>query len=138
MQKLKFAVVGCGHIGKKHLDVIIKEPHAKLVGLCDINEDELQKCAKQHSDVAVFNDFKAMLLETNADVISVCTPHGLHAEMSIQAARASKHILVEKPMALTSKQSQQMIDVTNKEGVRLFVVKQNRYNKPIKPYKKIG
>ena len=72
-----------------------------------------------------------MVRETDAEVICVCTPHALHSVMSIQAAAAGKHVLVEKPMALTSVESQRMIEAANQHGVRLFVVKQNRYNHAI-------
>ena len=129
--KLKFAVVGCGHIGSRHLDVIYEELKAELVAFCDISIDKQLTYQKRYPRVKAFSDYSKMLKETDADIITICTPHGFHAEMSIEAAKAGKHILVEKPMALTSSESEQMIEVAAKQGVKLFVVKQNRYNKPI-------
>jgi predicted dehydrogenase len=136
VKRLTFAIVGCGHIGQRHINVISEEPKATLTDICDIDEDKARSLAKNLDDVRVHTDYAQMLEKTKADVICICTPHALHSSMSIQAARAGKHILVEKPMALTTKQSQKMIDVAQKEGVRLFVVKQNRYNKPIALAKK--
>lgn len=136
MFKINFAVVGCGHIGQRHINVITEEPKACLTDICDIHKEKARSLAKNLDGVQVYNNFDKMLEETKADVICICTPHGLHAPMSIKAARAGKDILVEKPMALTSAQSQKMINVANEEGVRLFVVKQNRYNKPIALAKK--
>lgn len=131
MNVLKFAVVGCGHIGKRHMQVIIEEPNAQLTAICDIDEVKREYFRNKFTSVQIFEDYDRMLEESQATIICICTPHGLHASMSIKAARAGKHILVEKPMALTTLQSQQMINAANEENVRLFVVKQNRYNKPI-------
>jgi predicted dehydrogenase len=72
-----------------------------------------------------------MLADEAIDIVSVCTPHGLHAAMSIEAAKAKKHILVEKPMALNVKESLEMIEAAQANGVKLYEVKQNRYNVPI-------
>jgi predicted dehydrogenase len=131
MSILKFAVVGCGHIGERHIQIIDKEPNAKLTAICDIDYSKRALIESKYSTVKVFENYDHMLRNCEAEIISICTPHALHSEMSIKAARARKHILVEKPMALTSEQSQRMIDEVNKNDVRLFVVKQNRYNKPI-------
>lgn len=136
MPKLTFAVVGCGQIGSRHLEVIKKEPNAELVALCDIDTEKLRNLKKEYNDVSLFEHYEKMLSETDVDVVSICTPHRLHSEMSIKAAEHGIHILVEKPMALTSEKSQEMIDVAKKNNVRLFVVKQNRYNKPIALTKK--
>lgn len=136
MPHLKFAVVGCGNIGQRHINVISNEPKATLTDICDKDYAKANRLASELNGVTAYQGFDKMLEATSAEIICVCTPHGLHAPMSIKAARAGKHILVEKPMALTSRQSQQMIEVAEEENVRLFVVKQNRYNKPIALAKK--
>ena len=77
-----------------------------------------------------------MLRKTSADIINICTPHGLHAPMAVEAAEAGKHILVEKPMALTLEETYRMDEAARKNNVRLMVVWQNRHNVPIKLAKK--
>ncbi len=128
---LKFGVVGCGHIGQRHLAVIHAEPHAELVALCDTDPEKVAQFTDQYPSVQGYHSCEQMLAEADIDIISICTPHGWHANMSIQAARAKKHILVEKPMALSSRESQEMIDAARQHKVKLYVVKQNRYNVPI-------
>lgn len=135
-RKIKFAVVGCGSIGKRHVAVIDAEDKAELVAVCDINPAAAQTLSDLYHGVPVFTDYTRLLKETDADIISICTPHGLHAPMTIEAAQAKKHILVEKPMALQLEDCKQMIQAAKINGVELFVVKQNRYNKPIALTKK--
>ena len=130
-QALKFAVVGTGHIGKRHLAVIEAEPSAELVAFCDVDQQKLQTYQELYPRAKAYTDYSRMLQETDADMVCICTPHGLHAIMSMQAAYAGKHILVEKPMALSSQESDRMIAAAKANDVKLFVVKQNRYNQPI-------
>lgn len=129
--KIRFAVVGCGHIGKRHLAVISEEPRAQLVAFCDIDEAVCQTHAEQYPGIPWYTDYETMLRETDADVINICTPHGHHAHMAISAAEAKRHTLVEKPMALCSEDCQRMIETAKANGVQVMVVKQNRFNIPI-------
>lgn len=131
MNDIKFAIIGCGNIGKRHLAVLDAEPRAEVVAVCDIEEDIAQKYQELYELPTYYTDYRKLLAESPAEVVCICTPHGLHAEMSIQAAEAGKHILVEKPMALNSADCKRMIAAAKDNGVDLFVVKQNRYNKPI-------
>lgn len=128
---VKFAVVGIGNIGSRHLAVIDADPRAKLVNICDIKEDVRGKYSELYN-VPAHTDYSEMLRMTPADVINICTPHGLHAPMAIEAAEAGKHILVEKPMALTLEDTFLMDEAARKNNVRLMVVWQNRHNVPIK------
>jgi UDP-N-acetyl-2-amino-2-deoxyglucuronate dehydrogenase len=131
MKKIKFAIVGCGSIGTRHLAVVDNEPRAEIVAVCDIDESKCCKFAEQYGDVPFYTDYERLLSETDADIISICTPHALHAPMSIMAAEARKHILSEKPMALTAEEARAMLKAAKQNGVELMVVKQNRYNVPI-------
>lgn len=132
---VKFAVVGIGNIGSRHLAVIDAEPRARLVDICDIRTDVCDKFSELYN-VPADLDFSEMLRKTSADVINICTPHALHAPMAIEAAEAGKHILVEKPMALTLEDTIRMDEAARKNNVRLMVVWQNRHNVPIKLAKK--
>lgn len=130
MKKIKFAIVGCGSIGARHLAVINEEPQAEIVAVCDIKKELAQKYSDIY-DVNSFSDYKEMLKSTKADIICICTPHYLHSTMAIDAANAKMNILVEKPMALTTKDAQAMMDAAHKNQVKLMIVKQNRYNTPV-------
>lgn len=130
MRKIKFAIVGCGSIGARHLTVINAEEQAEIVAVCDIKKELAQKYSDQY-DVKFFTEYTEMLKSIKADVVCICTPHHLHAPMAIQAANAGIHILVEKPMALTTKDAEQMMQAAKQNKVKLMIVKQNRYNTPV-------
>ncbi len=135
MDKIKFAVIGCGSIGMRHIAVIDADSNAELVAICDINENKCRELSDLYG-VPYFTDYRELLKNTDAEIVNICTPHGLHAEMSIAASRHKKHVLVEKPMALNVKDCKEMIKEAQNNGVKLFVVKQNRYNTPIALTKK--
>ena len=131
MSDIKFAVVGCGNIGKRHLAVIDADPRTEIVAVCDIQPDIVEHYRGLYEVNEHYVDFQELLAHTSANIVSICTPHGLHADMAVQAAEAGKHILVEKPMALTVSDCERMNEAARTHGVDLMVVKQNRYNKPI-------
>lgn len=126
------AVIGLGNIGKRHVAVIDAEPNTELVAICDIEKKACDSINQIYGPLPEYLDYKLLLDETNAELISIATPHGLHSEMSINCLKAGKHVLVEKPMALNSKDCDQMIKVAEETGKKLFVIKQNRFNIPIK------
>jgi len=129
--KINFAVVGCGNIGKRHLAVINEETRANIAAFCDINEDVCRQFAEIYPGIPWYTDYNYMLDEISCDVVNICTPHGLHAPMAIKAATVKRNILVEKPMALNAKDCDAMIEAARYNGVQLMVVKQNRFNVPI-------
>lgn len=131
MEKIKFAIVGCGHIGNRHIKVIQEEDEASLIAVCDIDTDKLLDFKGRYTDIKTYTSLEEMLDKEEFDILSICTPHGLHAEMSILAAKKKRHILVEKPMALSSDKGHTMIKAAEDNGVKLYVVKQNRFNTPI-------
>lgn len=131
MNDLKFAVIGLGNIGRRHLAVIDAEERAEIVAICDIDAEKVKHYGDLYAIKNGYTDFEQLLAETDANIISICTPHGLHAEMSIKSSESGKHVMVEKPMALTADDCQRMIAAAKDNEVDLFVVKQNRYNKPI-------
>jgi predicted dehydrogenase len=132
---VKFAVVGIGNIGSRHLAVIEADPRARLVDICDVRQEICSKYSGLYG-VPGYTDYSEMLRNTSADVVNICTPHGLHAPMAIEAAGAHRHILVEKPMALTLEETLRMDEAARENGIRLMVVWQNRHNVPIKLAKK--
>jgi predicted dehydrogenase len=130
--KVKFAVVGCGNIGKRHAAVLDANPDAELIALCDIRRESAQELAALYGNIPVFDSYADMLQQTHADVINVVTPHALHADMAVDALKKGFHVLVEKPMALTSQDSVRMIEAAREAGKKLWVVKQNRFNVPVR------
>jgi predicted dehydrogenase len=133
MTKIKFAVVGCGHIGKRHAEMVIRHPEAELVALCDILPKE--KLGIDKLNMPFFSSMDEMLanaeISRNIDVINICTPNGLHAVLSIKALLAKKHVVCEKPMALTKTDCENMIHTSMQMQKNIFVVKQNRYSPPV-------
>ncbi len=130
LNRIRFAVVGCGNIGSRHLHHITSNPGAELVALCDSDEAVCSKYASQHG-VPGFTRYDQMLEESQFDVVSICTPHALHAPMTIEAIDAGRHVLVEKPMALTVDDALRMKSAAADKGLHLMMVWQNRYNVPV-------
>ena len=129
---LNFALVGCGRIAKRHSELLgfneINE--AKLVSVCDNVVDKANKIAEQFN-VAAYKDMDEMMKSESIDVIVVLTPSGLHAKHVINLSKYGKHIMVEKPMALTIEDTENMIYACDANNVKLFVIKQNRFNVPV-------
>lgn len=132
MTKMKFAVVGCGSIGKRHIAVLDANPNVEIVAICDIDESKCKELSSLYNNVSYFTSYSTMLSSIKADVINVVTPHALHAPMVIEAANQKFNVLVEKPMALTVEDCIKMNEAAIKNNTKLWVVKQNRHNIPIK------
>jgi UDP-N-acetyl-2-amino-2-deoxyglucuronate dehydrogenase len=129
-RKIKFAVAGSGHIGKRHAEMIRRNVEAELVGMCDIRSRDLLKL-DEFSDVPFFSSIDEMLTKvTDADVISICTPNGLHAEHSIKSLEHLKHVVCEKPMAITKADCEKVIYKALQVHRNVFGVMQNRYSPP--------
>jgi UDP-N-acetyl-2-amino-2-deoxyglucuronate dehydrogenase len=131
---LGFAVVGCGRIAQKYSQIFQDGAlaNAHLVGVCDVKPYRAQNLAEKHG-IRAFDDMRAMMtsLGDAVDVVCVLTESGLHAEHVQALAPYGKHLVVEKPMALTLTDADCMIEAADAHGVKLFVVKQNRYNRPV-------
>lgn len=131
MSKLKFALVGCGRIANKHTEVLNDLPGSELVSVCDIQEEKAKEYGEKFN-IPYYKSYDKMLQEEEVDVVSVLTPSGLHAKHTIDIVKNyQKHIVCEKPMALKLEDADEMIRVCDENSVRLFVVKQNRYNLPV-------
>lgn len=133
MNKLKFAIIGCGRIAERHAVQISRLGYLKAV--CD-NVGSRAISLGQKYNSKIYTDYDELLRNENElDVIAICTPNGLHAEHSIKAFKKGVHVLCEKPMAITVYDCGEMIKEAEKANKRLFVVKQNRYNPPVKAIK---
>jgi predicted dehydrogenase len=129
MEKIWFAVAGCGHIGKRHAEMITRDGDAGLAALCDIRRRE--ELGVEAYDVPFFADFNAMLeASLTVDVVNICTPNGLHAPMAIRALEAGYHVVIEKPMALMRADAERVLYTALKHRKQAFCVMQNRYSPP--------
>jgi predicted dehydrogenase len=129
MKKIRFAVIGCGHIGKRHAEMIIREERAELVALCDVRPKE--KLGLEACDVPFFPSLDELLKsDIPFDVINICTPNGSHAEIAVKAVGAGYHAVIEKPMALTVADAEKVIFAGLKHRRQIFCVMQNRYSPP--------
>jgi UDP-N-acetyl-2-amino-2-deoxyglucuronate dehydrogenase len=129
---LRFVLVGCGRIAKRHADLLGNRQisGAELAAVCDIDRKKAENIANQFA-VPHFADMHEMCSRERFDVIVVLTESGLHAQHVIELAKYKRHIVVEKPMALTLDDADEMIGTCDRYGIRLFVVKQNRFNVPV-------
>lgn len=128
-KKIKFAVIGCGHIGKRHAEMILGNPEAILVALCDEGKKETLGIEKY--DVPFFNSIDELLNSTiEIDVVTICTPNGLHAAHSIKALEKKHHVVCEKPMGLTKSECEAVIFKALQVSKNFFCVMQNRYSPP--------
>jgi predicted dehydrogenase len=132
MSVLNFGLVGCGRIAKRHSDILGKGlvQNARLASVCDIRTDRARDIAERFQ-VPWYRDLHEMMRSQPIDVCVVLTESGLHAEHVIGLAPYGKHIIVEKPMALTLADADRMIAACDRAGIKLFVVKQNRFNVPV-------
>lgn len=127
-QKIKFAVAGCGHIGKRHAEMISRNKDTELVALCDILP--LEQTGAERFEVPYFSTVDDMLAACDIDIVSVCTPNGLHAEHALKSLEAKKHVLCEKPMALKKTDCEAIIFKALQMHKQVFCVMQNRYSPP--------
>ncbi len=127
--KVKFAVVGAGHIGKRHAEMIRREEEAELIAMVDIRPEE--ECDVQEFSVPFFHTIEELVAsKLEFDVVNICTPNGLHAQQCLAALSAKKHVVVEKPMGLSKDNCEKVIFKALQESRQVFCVMQNRYSPP--------
>lgn len=142
MSKLKFAIIGCGRISYKHVEGLVNNlDEAVLVVTCDVIEEKAKEKAEEYKsktgiEVKTYTDYKKMIEEEDIDVVTIATESGYHPEIAIYCMEKGKHVVVEKPMALSTKDANLMIETAKKHGVKLAVCHQNRFNKPIQMLRK--
>ena len=128
-KKVKFAIVGTGHIGKRHAEMINRHPEAELTALCDVRTKE--ECGAGSYDVPFFTSVEDMLASgVDFDVVNICSPNGLHAGQAIKALEHKKHVVCEKPMGLTTAECESVIFKALQVSRSVFCVMQNRYSPP--------
>lgn len=132
---IRVALVGCGRISRNHIDAIAKVPELELVAVADLDVARARE-AGAIAGAPAFGSLQDMLREVPSDLVTICTPSGLHPQQGIIAARAGRHVVTEKPMAISLAAADELVQTCDAEGVHLFVVKQNRLNPPIQLLKR--
>lgn len=130
-KKMRFAVIGCGRIAPKHAESIVALEEAELVAVCDIVPEKAQAFADKYG-AKPYTSYEEMLANEDLDVVTIATESNLHAPIGIAAAKAGKHVMVEKPMAMTLESADELIRTCKDAGVKLAVIHQNRFNKSVK------
>jgi len=133
-EKIRFAIVGFGNIGRHHAEHILHNPATQLVAVCDSNPAVKEKLP---AGIPFYSSLEEMLQQEQADVLSVCTPNYLHCPHTIAGLHAGLHTVVEKPMAMSVAECDSMIATAKETGKTIFAVKQNRYNPPVQEVKKL-
>lgn len=131
--RIKFSIIGCGHIANRHALHIEKNPNAELIGVFDKDNEKALTFSEKYNSTSSksYEDFSNL----DADIVIICTPSGLHKTHTVDALKRNKHVLVEKPMALIYSDALEMKNAAIKANRELFVVKQNRYNPPVQKVK---
>src|SRR5438094_10495304 len=122
--KLRFGIIGCGRIAQRHAEHINKQ--ATLVAVCDIDREKANQLGTQYGARVYDNVYDFLHEKNQIDVVSSCSPNGLHAEHAIKALKAGYHVLCEKPMAISVSDCGEMIKAAEQANRRLFAIKQNR------------
>ncbi len=140
MKKLKIGIIGCGGIANgKHMPALSNVSEVEMTAFCDIIEEKAKAAAAKYgtSDAKVYTDYKQLLDDKSIDVVHVCTPNRSHSFISIDAMRAGKHVMCEKPMAINAAEAAEMVKVAKETGMKLSIGYQNRQRKEIILLKKI-
>lgn len=132
---VRVALVGCGRIAGNHFDALQKIDGLQLVAVCDAESDRAQS-AGEVQGVPWFASYEEMLRSVDSDAVAICTPSGLHPQHGVLAARAGRHVITEKPMAISLAAADELVQACDAAGVQLFVVKQNRLNPPVQLLKR--
>lgn len=134
---LRFGLIGCGRVSLRHIQSVQDLPgHALLAAVADVVGARAQRVAAE-TGAAVYTDYRRLLDRADIDVVNICTPSGLHPQMAIEAMQAGKHVILEKPMALTLGDADRIIQTVHDTGRKLSVVLQNRYNPPMQDLRRV-
>ncbi len=140
MKKIKVGIVGCGFIALgKHLPNLTAIEDVEVVAFCDIIKERAEKACAQFGaqDAAVYTDYRQVIARKDIDVVHVCTPNSTHAEITIAALQAGKHVMCEKPMAKTAADARAMLDAAKATGKKLTIGYQNRFRQDSQFIKKL-
>ncbi len=133
--KVKFVVVGCGHIGKRHAELIANHPNAELVATIDTAYVDFEVLERKTNHFQNLDDFFKQKID--ADVVNICSPNGLHAKQAIQCLNQNYHVVIEKPIALKIEDANAILAAADRNRRHVFPVVQNRYSSTVKWLKQL-
>ena len=143
MKKLKGVIIGCGRISYRHVQALIdNDSFTELVGLCDIIEERAIEKQKQYAEsfpgrnVEVFTDYMEMIKKVKPDFAMICTESGYHGDIALHCLKEDIHVLIEKPMAMTLEEIDEINELADKKNLKVGVCHQNRFNPPIQKLRK--
>lgn len=128
--KVRFGLIGCGRVARYHAEALTRIPGVELKAVCDIVPERAQDFASRYGGKP-YTDYGSLLIRKDIDVVCIATPSGDHPSIGMDAARAGKHVVVEKPIGLTLREIDAFIDTCHAEQAKLCVVHQNRFNPPV-------
>lgn len=134
-RKIKFGIIGCGRIAERHAEHILN--FGELLAVCDIVPEASDLFSEKYSCRSYYSVEEMLSADLDFDVISICSPNGLHSEHAIKIVSAGYHVLCEKPMAISTADCGKMINAAEKANKRLFIIKQNRFNPPVAAVKEV-
>ena len=134
-KQFRVSLVGCGRISKNHVEAISRIDGFELVAASD-QDPERAKAIAEPLGIPWFNSYEKMLADVESDLVSICTPSGLHPAQGVAAAKSGRHVVTEKPMAISLTAADELVNACDANNVHLFVVKQNRLNEPVRMLKK--
>ena len=127
--RIRLGVIGLG-IGRWHIESYLAIPEAKVIALCDIDEEKLRTAATRYGIARIYTDYEELCQSNNVDAVSICVPNYMHAPVAIYALEHGKHILCEKPLSISPEDGQQILDVSNRfPDIKAMVAMKFRFNK---------
>jgi len=133
-RKIGYAVTGLG-VGRSHAKAALNSKNGKLIAVCDLLPEKLERAKADYGDILTYTDFDEMLKNPDIEIVSICLPSGMHAEFAVRALEAGKNVLVEKPVDITVEAAQKIEDARIRTGLKAGVIHQNRFNACMKPMK---
>jgi UDP-N-acetyl-2-amino-2-deoxyglucuronate dehydrogenase len=131
MNKIRFALIGCGRIAKNHIAPLVELPRARLAAVCDLKRERAKAIGDQYG-LPIYTNYHTMLQKEDIDVVNILTPSGMHATHALEVMkRYRKHLVIEKPLALAWKDLEEMEKTARRNNVKIFPIYQNRYNKAV-------
>ncbi len=121
------ALIGCGMVGRVHLDALFNHPLISSVSLCEADKEQVRILSEKYSFRLIESDYRVMLGNPDVDIVDICLPHDLHYPIALQAFMAGKHVILEKPISLTLEEADEMMAASTKAGKRLFVALNERF-----------
>lgn len=129
-KKIKFAIIGFGHIGKRHAEMVKRHPQSEVVAVADVDASQKQFCIDNYTTNFFSSADELLNSNLEIDVVNICTPNGWHAPIALKALDRKCHVVVEKPMGLTTKACEEVIHKALQVSRQVFCVMQNRYSPP--------